>query len=365
MWNYRSAVIAAAAAFVVDIGCSVLAEEIGDDAASTTESISDPLTQRARHGWRFEFANDAFVDSDSQFTNGIWFQKHSSMAGSLDDLHGVPTFGKGLARMFLPRDDGLVYRTAIGIGQSMGTPSAKKDPNIILDDTPYFGFLGASSSWIGFDDARFTGFAVTAGIVGEYALAEYVQKGFHALTGATDPAGWEHQLDNEPVLNFYFSKKHKFWNTPGFDAALSGDVAVGNFMTSMSSGIEMRIGRKPGGFAYVNNPLGGGPAYDATLPRRDNRAEFYMTLVARAWAWTTYMPLEGNTFVNGNEWTENNTIEPENVIGQGIIGIHYVNPSWGLHITWTFNSDTVDSDSLAPDADSNDDFGGITFEWRF
>jgi hypothetical protein len=365
MFPYRGAAIVATAAFVVDIGSAVLAQDIGDETGSEVEGFSDPLAQRELHGWRFEFANDAFVDSDSQFTNGISFQKHSSVSGSLDDLQGVRAFGKRLARKLLPREGDLFYRKALSVGQTMGTPTAKDDPNIILDDTPYMGFLGASSSWIGFNNTQFTGFAITAGIVGEYALAEYVQKGVHALTGATDPQGWEHQLDNEPVLNLYFSKKRKFWNTPGFDATLSGDVAVGNFMTSVSSGIEMRIGRKPGGFAYVSDPLGGGPIYDATLPRRDDRADLYMTLVARAWAWATYMPLAGNTFVDGNEWTENNTIEPEHVIAQGIVGIHYVRPSWGMHITWTINSDTVDPDSLAPDADDNDDFGAVTFEWRF
>jgi len=90
-----------------------------------------------------------------------------------------------------------------------------------------------------------------------------------------------------------------------------------------------------------------------------------MTLVARLWSWAVLMPLEGNTFVSGNEWTEQNTIKPNRVVGQGVIGVHYVRPTWGLHLTWTMNSDTVDPDSLAPGADSNDDFGALTLEWRF
>ena len=328
------------AVLAVDIGCAAIAEEISDRDVSMNERTPDRPERWERHGWRFEFANDAFVGSDSQFTSGIWFQKHSYIAEDFANLDGVLTIGNGLAQMVLPQESDLVYRKALGIGQSMGTPTAKGDPNIILDDTPYFGFLGVSSSWIGFNDAKLTIFAITTGIVGEYALAEPVQKAVHSITGATDPKGWEHQLDNEPVLNLYFGKKHKIWNTPGLDLAISGDIALGNYMTSASTGFEIRIGRKPGGFAYVSDPLGGGPVYDATRPRRDNRNDLYMTLVARLWSWAVLMPLEGNTFVSGNEWTEQNTIKPNRVVGQGVVGVHYVRPTWGLHLTWTMNSET-------------------------
>ena len=36
------------------------------------------------------------------------------------------------------------------------------------------GMLAAESSWIAFNDTRFTGFAMTIGIVGEYSFAEDV-----------------------------------------------------------------------------------------------------------------------------------------------------------------------------------------------
>jgi hypothetical protein len=323
------------------------------------------LTVREQPTWRWEMGNDALFDSDNQFTNGFTIQKHSTVSSNMDDLAGVRTFGKRLAGRLLPQDSDLVYRKGIVVGQNMATPDELENPNIILDDTPYFGMLAAQGSWIAFNDTRLTGLALTLGIVGEYSFADAVQEGVHSLIDATEPLGWEHQLDTEPVVNFHYMKKRKLWNKPSFDGAFNVDVAVGNFLTGIDAGMEMRFGRKPGGFSYVPDPIGRGMAFDATLPRKDNQADIYGTLTVRAWAWAVFMPLEGNTFVDDNEWTENNTIEPENVIGQAIVGFHYVKPKWGLHATWTFATDNVDEDSLRPGIEVENSFGTLMFEWRF
>ena len=321
-------------------------------------------TRRAGETWRFEFANDVIFDTDNQFTNGWRLTKHSAAAQDLDDLEGVWQFGRWFADRVLPQDGGMNYRNAFTIAQNMATPEDLDDPDIILDDVPYSGFLAAEGSWIAFDDKRFTGFAVTAGLVGEYSLAQFFQETVHELIDATDPQGWEHQLDHEPVLNFHFMKKYKLWNTPNFDGAFNFDVSAGNYHTGVDLGLEMQIGRKPIGFTYVPDAVGRNMTYDATLGRADGRAEIYGTIAARVWAWALFMPLEGNYLVSDNEWTDNNTIEPENVIGQAIVGFHIVKPRWGLHFSWTFATDNVDPDTVAGGVVDND-FGMITFDYRF
>jgi hypothetical protein len=335
------------------------------DEDSLPSSDKQELPKRERPTWRFEFANDALSDSDNQFTNGLTIQKHSMVSADLNELQGVRAFGKGLARRLLPQDSDLVYRKAMIIGQKFFTPNDLENPNIILDDTPYIGMLAAESSWIAFNDTRFTGFAATIGVAGEYSFAEEVQKGIHSLIDATEPQGWDHQLDNELIINFHYMKKRKLWNKPTFDGAFNFDLSVGNFLTGIDAGIEMRFGRKPGGFSYVPDPIGRRMAYDATLPRQDGQTELYGTLAVRAWAWAVFMPLEGNTFVSGNEWTDNNTIEPKNLVGQAIVGIHYVRLMWGVHAIWTFATENVDEDSLAPGIDVENNFGTIMFERRF
>jgi hypothetical protein len=332
-------------------------------APSAVWAQSDGKRQNAT--WRFEIANDFMFDSDNQFSNGFSVQKHSTMSADIDELQGVRAFGKGLARRILPQRDGLVYRKSLRIGQNMATPDDLEDPNIILDDVAYHGLLAAESSWIAFNDTHFTGFGITLGLVGEYSGAEALQKAVHSVVDATDPQGWDHQLDHEPVVNVYFMKKKKIWNTPTFDTALNFDVAVGNYHTGVNAGAEMRIGRKPDGFTVIADPLGRNMAYDATLGRQDGRTETYFTLAARAWAWAVFMPLEGNIFRSDNEWTDNNTIDPENVVGQAIAGFHFVWQSFGIHATWTFQSENINEDTLPPGVTVDNDFSFLMFEWRF
>lgn len=343
----------------------VQAESTAEDADAQESLDSGERPHREQPTWRFEFTNDFIFDSDNGFTNGFTVQKHSTVASNLDDLEGVRIFGKGLARRLLPQDSGLLYRKAISVGQNFATPNDIDDPDIILNDAPYVGMLALSGSWIAFDDTRFTGYALTIGVVGEYSFAQEVQEGTHDARGVTEPQGWEHQLGNEPVINFHFMKKRKLWNKPSFDGALNFDVAVGNFLTGVDVGLEMQFGRKPGGFAYSPDPIGRNIAYDATIPRKDGRSEFYGTLTLRAWAWAVFMPLDGNIFADDNEWTDNNTLEPENIIGEVIVGFHYVRPKWGVHGTWTIGTDNVDENSLPPGTDVESGYGSIMIEWRF
>jgi hypothetical protein len=335
----------------------------GSSAAAESSAFEHHAARRAGPTWRFDFANDVIFDSDNQFTNGWRLGKHSAAADDLDSLEDVWKFGQWFAKKLLPESDGLKYRNAFTAGQNMATPEELENPDIILDDTPYSGLLAVEGSWIAFDDKRFTGIGVTAGLVGKWSLAEYTQKAVHSLIDATDPEGWDHQLDHEPILNFYFMKKYKLWNTPAFDGAFNLDVSVGNYHTGLDVGLEMQIGRKPVGFTYLPDPIGRNMTYDASLGREDGRMEIYGTIQARAWAWAVFMPMEGNILVSGNEWTDHNTIDPEHVIGQAIIGFHVVKPRWGLHFSWTFSTDNVDEDTVSHDVEN--EFGMITFEYRF
>jgi len=343
---------------------NVQAEDAPEGADAQESLDSEQRPHREQPTWRFEFTNDFIFDSDNQFTNGFTVQKHSTVADNLDDLQGVRIFGKGLARRLLPQDSGLLYRKAISVGQNFATPDDLEEPDIILDDVAYQGLLALSGSWIAFDDNRFTGYALTIGVVGEYSFAQEVQEASHGLNDATEPQGWEHQLSNEPIINFHYMKKRKLWNKPSFDGAFNFDLGVGNYHTGIDVGLEMQFGRKPGGFSYVADPIGRNMAYDATLPRKDGRSEFYGTLTLRAWAWAVFLPLEGNTFVD-DEWTDNNTLEPENIIGQAILGFHYVWPKWGVHATFTVATENIDESSLPPGTSVENSFGSIMIEWRF
>ena len=311
--------------------------------------------------WRFVQGNDLLLDSDNKFTNGFNLQKHSAIFDNIDDLPGLG----GLTRGLLPEREGLLYRSGWAAGQNMVTPTDLLDPNIILDDVPYLGLLAWSTSRIAFNDREFTGFEILLGVVGEASGAEQAQTFVHELIDSDEPMGWDHQLSNEPIVNFYYMKKRKLWRKPHFDGAVSLGVAVGNFVTLVDVGLEMRFGDMPGGFAYIPDPLGRNMSYDATIDDGDGRY-FYGTLALRATGFAHAMFFDGNVLADDDQWTEQHTIESEDGIGSIVLGVSYIRPTWGIHFNFWFTTDThVPGTTVAGAEDTTNDFGTIMYEWRY
>ncbi len=342
-------------------GASVLCLVWGFLLGPGVASAQDEGTSLGAPTWRLELANDLVLGNDNAFTNGFNLQKHSAIFDNIDDLPSR----WGLTRGLLPERDGLLYRSGWAFGQNMVTPEDLLDPNIILDDLPYLGLLAWSTSGIAFNDREFTGFELLLGVTGEVSLADELQTAVHELIDSDEPMGWDHQIDDEPIINFLYMKKRKLWRKPHFDGAFSFDVAVGNFTTLLDVGLEMRFGDMPGGFTYIPDPLGRNMSYDATIDDGDGRY-FYGSLVFRATAFAHALWFDGNVLVDDNQWTEQHTIEAEDGIGSAILGVHYVRPKWGIHFNFWFTSDTHKLETVAARAeDSTNDFGTIMFEWRY
>ncbi len=329
----------------------------GFAAAAPDPSVNGPVFQ-------FELANDVILSSDNQFTNGIAFHHHSAIADSLDRAGGTLAFGKILARPFLPVSDQLHYRETWVFGQSIQTPDDIETSQLILNDVPYAGGLAWSNSFYAFDDAHFYGFQWLFGWVGPDTRAESTQKAVHYSIGGDNPEGWNNQLDSEPLLNLHYATRHKVVRTEWFDAAITADLAVGNMLTFAQTGLELRIGDKPQGFAYIPDPPGRGIDSDATILDPGQRY-LYGTVAVRGTGTLHSIALDGNLIRDDNAWTENNTIEPKTWTGQLILGMHYTAPRWGAHLTLWLSTDTIEDDNLAPSEDPRNSFGSLLLEYRF
>lgn len=357
---------AAAMSKVIDtLLLTVLATQAVTTQADRSSDVGQPDDDRFGPAtWQVESHNDAYADSDNQFTAGLSVRKHSDLAARLAETSGTPAFGKWMARWFLPDDSSLHYRESWTVGQNLQTPDDLRIEHIVLNDVPYVGMAGWSNSFTAFDDTRFTGFGLLLGWTGEGALGEESQKLAHRITGANEPQGWDHQLDFEPLLNVYFMKKRKLWRLPKFDGAVDVGLAAGNFFTYGQAALEMRIGDAPRGFAFVPVPIGRGLDYDARLTEA-GEASTYLSLVVRGTRFVHALPRDGNTLRNGNEWTENNTINPERLVGQVLLGFHHERARWGVHLHFSFSTDTIeDGDGLFPTENPRNSFGSLTVEWR-
>ncbi len=312
---------------------------------------------------RLRWTNDAFVGTDNQFSNGVAWQQFSAHRSTLEATSGTPAFGKRLARPLLPHHQGLTYREGWALAHKIQTPDEIKRPDLNLDDVPYLGMAAWSNSFFAFDDRNFAGFEWLIGWVGKATQAQPLQRMAHRTTGARRPRGWSNQLDNEPIFNLYYARKHKFLQMDGFDAAVSFDAALGTYFTYGQAGIEMRFGRTPGGFAYAATPVGKGLQYDATL-RRDGETYAYFSLVPAVTHLLHAMPRDGNVLRRDNAWTQQNRVRPERTIGRLIIGAHYERPRWGAHLNLWFGTDSVDPRTVVDRLDTANNFGAFTLERR-
>lgn len=308
--------------------------------------------------------NDAFANSDNQFTNGVSLRLNSALAPRLEDTTGTLAIGRSLAAFLLPDESSLHYRETWAIGQNLQTPDNIALEEIILNDVPYVGMLAVSNAFAAFDNERFTAAGILLGWTGKAAVGEATQSAVHELTGSRDPKGWDHQLDFEPLINLYFSGKRRLWQLPGFSGSLTGDVAVGNFFTFGQAGVDVRLGNAPDGFLSQPAPIGRGLDIDASL-RRPGARYTYLSLAARTTGIAHALPRDGNLFRNDNEWTENNTVDPKRWVHQLLIGLHHERPRWGVHLHFWYSGDTVkDDDRLFPTEDPQNNFGTVTFELR-
>ncbi|NDY41893.1 lipid A deacylase LpxR family protein [Dissulfurirhabdus thermomarina] len=316
--------------------------------------------------WRLEFDNDVFLEKDNQISSGWSIQHHTAAArrwadvggghGSLGRLGGaIPTLG----------GEGLLRRSGIAVGQIIQTPDDVSRRDLIRDDVPYAAALTLQATWYAYDDEEFRGFEVTAGVSGPPALGEEVQKATHHLLGDKDPKGWNNQIETEPLLNLNYMRKRKVWHggrPEGWsaDAAVDGNVGLGNLFTQASVALELRLGRNmPGGFVYVPDPIGLSMHYVALLePPRPERAALYASLVLRGTAFAR------NLFLDGTLLRPGPGVDKRPLVGMLIAGLHYERRDWGLHLGIFLTTDDVDT-GQAKASEGHERLGTIDLEWRF
>lgn len=337
----------------------VLVGQLGpaSSAAAASDAASSPRT------WAVAFKEDTLFNSDNQFTGSADLRIHSAVFERLDQVHGTPAFGKGLARLVLPQNPGLKYRESWILGYSEQTPEHLGDSQLIRNDYPYVSLLGWGNTYTAFNDRNLYSTELLLGWVGSATGGEQVQAAIHSV-GGYHPDGWHNQVDNEPIVNLYYTFQHKLWRQQHFDIASSVTGALGNYFTYGQTGLVARFGQLPEGFASTPNPLGRGVDYDAIVTPTDH-GDLYVTLAVRGTAIGYSLERQGNALRTNNDWTRHNTLDTQPLVAQFVGGINYVRPHWGVHFNVWLTTNTVHSGSLTNDSNAHNNFGSIRFEWRF
>jgi len=315
--------------------------------------------------WRLEFDNDTFFHSDNHISNVLSLQKHSPEAPSWDAVTGLPRFfGRLGKRLPSLSGDGLVYRASLALGQLMQTPDDLHRRDLIHDDVPYAGVLTLQGSWVAYDDDELRGAEVVVGILGPPSLAGATQRAFHRLIDDTVPQGWDNQLHTEVLINLNYTRKRKILRvgTPGggsFDAAISGDIGLGNLSTQASGALEMRLGvNVPRGFASTPDLIGFGVSHLAVqTPAHPAAPSFYGSLALRGTCLVRSVLIDGNTF------RDSHRLGRETFLGQLVAGLNFESSHFGVRF-FVALSTTMVGTPVGRRLGNADRLGTIHLEWR-
>ncbi len=293
-------------------------------------------------GWcntiTLQWENDAVGGTDRNYTNG----------GRLACVRQAPDVVEGWLRSWVPKGAKSQQTASYAIGHNIYTPDDLAEPDLIEDDQPYAGWLYLD---FGFDtevtsaagDMRYLdNIGLQLGVVGSIAGGEQLQTYLHEVLGATEPEGWDNQLDNEPGINLFYSRQWTGFQRYAlplgggddgiiFDATPKLGAALGNVFIHGAGGLTLRLGHFP--------PNDHGPP--AIRPSFSGSDDF-----PKGQGWSAYVfgGVEGrvvgrNIFLDGNSFDSDSPSVDKNVlVGETRLGLAVTLGDIRLAYTHVFRS---------------------------
>ena len=180
-----------------------------------------------------QLENDLVDKTDYYFTSGL----------SLSFAH--PFFKKNAFNKLIPSLPHAAMQVyGIHISQDIYTPADVDTASYLPTDRPYVGNLilyMQKVSFIPFKHLRLNS-NLGFGFIGNIALGDQTQNGFHSLINNNNSAGWYHQLDNKLLINYSFllEKGLHVQKNNQFIGILESEI--GNLRTNIGFGYLWRVG---------------------------------------------------------------------------------------------------------------------------
>jgi hypothetical protein len=326
---------------------------------------------------RFEIDNDTVWNTDSQFTNGWSLQYHTIRYDSWEETP-APGFIKWIGDHFPTlNDDGSVVRYGQGIGQNMMTPGDLSLVTAQEGDMPYAGTFTYTFNWQAYNRQTARNFQISAGILGEAALAEQFQKFVHNdLNQGDDPKGWDTQRDSEPIVNIAYQYVWRLAHIGEYNGGWAGQVNltpcvhIGNLFTAAEIAMGLRFGWNIlEGFNAYPAPPGRGfyQAYDLPKPSSASPHSFDVICGVRATGLAYSVLYDGSILSD-----DDREVEREDIVYSGGVGFnyHYVD-LLSIRIDLLRTSDVLVGESLpaASNAENktgtDNSYGALMIDFHF
>lgn len=204
----------------------------------TLPAVADPDRQRALS---VIVENDAIVDTDRFYSNGIRLEYAESLSGS-GGLTGY------VADTLLGADEGSTVLVNYALGHAIFTPEDISVSKPLPDQRPYAGFLFGDYAVFVRKGETISSLLVQVGLVGPSAGGEDIQNWYHSnIIDRAEAQGWDNQIGDE--LGFVLAYDRQFPrffaagdNKFGVDIGASAGAAIGTFHTDVHAGLTARLG---------------------------------------------------------------------------------------------------------------------------
>lgn len=301
--------------------------------------------------------NDSFGGrSDRYYTNGIKIGGGVRAERLIESLFQEPA--ERVLRRFL--DDPGEVRVGLFIGQNMYTPKRITISEPQPFDRPWAGWLYVGGVAQSVSGNRLQTVELDLGVVGQAALGEQVQKGWHEIVGADRPEGWHNQLRNEPGLVLSYLEKWRYGDPGRVQFVPHFGASLGNVSTLARVGGIVRFGRNMTGFGPDTIEPGGAMLQRVRLddaPEQEKRREWYFFVGADARAVAYNIFLDGNLFRSGGP-----SVDRRPVVYDLKAGVSLRIPPARISITQIWRSEEFTT-SLAGGGSAQ--FQSLNLSWEF
>lgn len=289
--------------------------------------------------------NDGFTSNDDEhYTNGL----ELAVMFKPEENHWT----RSIANMAPGLSGAELSYSAYRFSHQLYTPEDIESEGLQQEDRPYAAVLSGGITLVSVKQEdwlrNFSTLTIDAGLVGQGAGGEKIQREVHRVTNSDTPRGWANQLENEPFVNLGYEKRWWFRNNLSgleLEYGPSAGGAIGNLYTYASSGVGLRIGR---GLSRSMGPSSVAPVTSGV--------SFFD--LSQEVSWYLFTNVEGrymahNMLLDGNTFKSSHSVDKENLVGDVQLGVALIWHRWQVSFTNVWRSREFKSQ------EKHDQFGSI------
>ena len=265
---------------------------------------------KSKWGLRVIFDNDIWNNTDYYYTNGLAIELLTPLAKT-----------SPINKILLGTKAADIELNGFSIRQNMYTPTNPDITEILNNDRPFSAFLtvGHFRETYNFEKRLFIKSTLDIGVLGPASLGGTIQTGLHT----EEPVGWQNQIQNSLVVNYYLEVEKGILHTQNFEFNLKGSATVGTLFDKAGGGFSLRLGR------FI--PVFQGPMKFMSKTGKNSPLQFWVFAKGNTDFVLYDATLQGGLFTTKSPYTIASN-EMNRIVFQASAGIAVYSGSFGIEL---------------------------------